>query len=166
MSRDKGNIAEREVAALLQAWWSQHEPDCRFVRTPGSGGWQAPQVRSEFRACGDIMTTAKTFPWCVEVKRREAWSWDTLLACRPSPVLRWWEQAKRDAATAGLRPMMWFRHSREPWAILLSAVPPGVPGRFVTDLTTDPFGGSTVTLVTPGQALLVVAPKYLLRFGA
>jgi len=163
MSRDKGNIAEREVAALLTTWWGAHEPDVKFVRTPGSGGWQVAQVRAEFRACGDIMTTSATFPWCVEVKRREAWSWDTLLAGRKSPVWKWWEQAQRDATSAGLKPMMWFRHSREAWAIMLHAEPVGVHGRFVTELREAP---ARAVLVHPAAALLAVEPKYLLRFDA
>jgi hypothetical protein len=155
VSRDKGNVAEREVAGALTEWWAPYEPSVRFVRTPLSGGWGAPAVRSEFRACGDIMTTSPTFPWCVEVKRREAWSWDTLLAGKASPVWGWWERAQVDATTAKLAAMMWFRHSREPWSIMLSAAPPGVHARFVTDL------GRGV-LVSPAAALLAVDPKYIL----
>ncbi|MCH7846220.1 MAG: DUF91 domain-containing protein [Acidobacteria bacterium] len=70
MSRNKGNKGEREVVKMLQPWWQKIERSCAFVRTPVSGGWGGPSLRSEFRASGDLMTTAKLWPFAVEVKRR------------------------------------------------------------------------------------------------
>lgn len=122
----KGKAAERDVAAMLQAWWSHVEPAVRFVRTPQSGGWHEPSVRAEFRACGDVMTTAESFPWAVEVKRRERWSLAWLLGGRPSPVWAWWRQTVTDAETAGLHPMLWLRRSREPWRVMLGEADPAV----------------------------------------
>lgn len=117
--RPKGVKAEREVAALLQEWWRQLEPECLFVRTPASGGWSQPKVRAEFRTSGDVMTTAKCFPFSVEVKRREGWRWSTLRAGKPSPVWAWWRQAQAQAREMGSEPMLWLRHSREPWMVMI-----------------------------------------------
>lgn len=99
--REKGAKAEREVAALLQAWWRQLEPSARFVRTPGSGGWHGKsgaEVRAAFRASGDLMTTAERFPFAVEVKKKERWSEREFLAGRDSPVHAWFAQAVEAAA--------------------------------------------------------------------
>ncbi len=118
-SRAKGATAERDVAARLQGWWAQIEPGCRFAKTPLSGGWGGPGLRAGFSASGDLMTTAKRFPWTVEVKRREGWSWKTFLAGKPSPVWGWWRQAQTQADEMGIEPMLWFRKSREPWRVLV-----------------------------------------------
>lgn len=119
-SREKGARAEREVAALLVGWWCRREPGTRFVRSPGSGGWATADVRAEFRASGDLMTTAAEFPWSVEVKRRERFVLSRVAEGRQSPVWRWWWQACGAAHEAGVRPMLWLRASRAPWVVVLS----------------------------------------------
>ena len=119
MGSQKGKVAEREVAKLFCAWWQRVEPGCSFVRTPLSGGWSSPQVRVEYRACADLMTTATRFPFGVEVKRREGISLDWLREGKPSPAWDWWRQAQRQASEAKLAPMLVFRRSREPWLAML-----------------------------------------------
>lgn len=127
MSRKKGSVAEREVAALLCPWWAKAEPKdaegkpIQFVRTPLSGGWGGPAVRAGFGAAGDLMTTAVRFPFCVEVKRRENWTLDTLVAGKASPVWGWWAQARRAAAEMGKEPLLIFRHNRRPWRAMISS---------------------------------------------
>lgn len=118
-SRQKGARAELEVARLLQEWWREVEPGCVFKRTPGSGGWSKGDAGADFGAAGDLVTSAKTFPWCVEVKAREGWAWSTLLADRPSPVWKWWAQACTAAMESRLEPILIFRHRREPWHAIL-----------------------------------------------
>jgi hypothetical protein len=113
--RAKGKIAEREVAKMLEAWWGQLEPGCRFKSTPLSGGWSSPDVREAFKTSGDLVTTATRFPFAIEVKRRENWSWETLRAGKPSPVLGWWKQAARQAEEMKSQPLLVFRHNNEPW---------------------------------------------------
>ena len=119
MGREKGNVAEREVAALIKAWWGQLEPKADFIRTPLSGGWGGPTQRAGFKASGDLMTTAERFPFTVEVKRREAWSMDRLLAGSRSPVWGWWRQAQTQGVEMSATPMLWIRRSREPWRVLV-----------------------------------------------
>lgn len=123
-SRSKGSAAEREVAKLLQGWWSVVDPQVEFARTPLSGGWQGTntrgqKMRGEMRMSGDLMTTSTDFPYSVEVKRRESWSMAVLEAGRPSPVWAWWVQAQRAAKEMGLVPMLWIRQSNKPWFVLL-----------------------------------------------
>lgn len=118
-SRQKGSVAEREVAALMRDWWRALEPDCEFCKTPLSGGWQTPQLRVGFKMTGDLCTTAKHLPWTLEIKRRESWSLDRLLAGKKSPVWSWWRQAQAQGDEASLVPMLWLRKNREPWRIML-----------------------------------------------
>lgn len=117
-SRQKGSVAEREVAKLIENWWSQVEL-AKFVRTPLSGGWGTPQIRSDFRASGDLMTNSFSFPWCVEIKRRETWTLSNVLAGAKSPVWGWWDQTIRAADEAVAQPMLWFRKNGEPWYIMV-----------------------------------------------
>jgi hypothetical protein len=124
MGRTKGNVAEREVAKLIKPWWSAIEPDSLFIRTPLSGGWSDDETRSEFKATGDLMTTSPTFPFDVEVKRRENWDEGTFFAGLPSPVWGWWKQAQRSAMLTFGRerryPMLWLRQNRRPWLVVLA----------------------------------------------
>lgn len=123
--RPKGCKAEIEVAKIVEPWWSDFEPlapdghPIRFVRTPLSGGWGGKDTRSGFRASGDLMTTAAKFPFTVEVKRREGWSWKTLAEGARSPVWGWWKQAIEQAREMNAVPMLWFRKNREPWHVMI-----------------------------------------------
>lgn len=118
-SKQKGSAAEREVAKICQVWWQRIEPGCEFVRTPLSGGWSTPKLRGEFKAAGDLMTTARRWPFTTEIKRREAWSMRPLVAGRTSPVWAWWGQVLTAAAEEDRRPLLWFRHNREPWLVMV-----------------------------------------------
>jgi Holliday junction resolvase len=118
-SRSKGKTAEREVAKILEAWWGQVEPGCKFVPTPLSGGFSTPQIRGDFEMAGDLMTTAQTFPFTIEVKRREGWSEKNLTRGKKSPVWKWWTQTLKAAAEENKFPMLWFRKSREQWRIIV-----------------------------------------------
>lgn len=117
--KTKGPVAEREVAKIIIPWWGIIEPDAKFVRTPLSGGWGDDDTRSGFMATGDLMTTSLTFPFDVEVKRREGWSEDTLVNGEPCPVWKWWQQTQRAARLSKREPMLWFRHNRKPWMVML-----------------------------------------------
>lgn len=128
MSKQKGNGGEREVAGLLAPWWHEKvlldgEP-VRFVRTPMSGGWA---YGASFKASGDIMTNAPSFPFSVEVKRNEGWSLKVLLDGKPSPVWAFWRQCQHDAEKTGAEPMLWMRQNRRPWFVMMRK-------RYVTSL--------------------------------
>lgn len=180
--RRKGCVNERAVAALLADWWQRLEPGCSFVRTPSSGGWSSANVRAEFRASGDVMTTAAYFPFCVEAKRREAFCWERFLAGKASPVWSWWEQTCRAADEQTAVPMLWMRKNGERWRVVLPApvLEPlvarrVVPGRFVLAhaIPVPPVTLAGVLGGLPGQwravavvgaaALLAVEPALLVN---
>lgn len=122
----KGGRAERAVAGILQAWWRRRETTADFVRTPKSGGWRKDTTaRVHFKACGDVMTTADNFPFCVEVKWRENWGVDNLLHGKPTPPWSWWIQCVEAADEQGSVPMMWMKRNKLrigeefPWLVWL-----------------------------------------------
>ncbi len=121
--RRKGKQGEREVAAMCAAWWSALEPGCEFRSTPSSGGWATPQLRGHFKVAGDLTTTAKKWPFTVEVKRREKWDLSNLYAARPSPVWGWWAQACKAAVEEGRAPILFLRKgkpgSTPEWFVML-----------------------------------------------
>lgn len=157
--RQKGNKAEREVAGLLEEWWRAQEADVRFVRTPLSGGWSSAKVRGEFRASGDLMTTSPTFPFVVEVKRREGFSMDRFLAGGLSPVWEWWAQACTAAREQQGHPMLWLRKSGAPWGVVLSY---GLAYALVSKRALGArFVRGTVTIPEHGAVQLVAAPAVL-----
>lgn len=122
----KGSRGERFVAGTLQAWWRRRETTAEFVRTPQSGGWRKDTgARAHFAACGDVMTTAAHFPFCVEVKWRENWSINNLMQGKRTPPWDWWLQSIDAAAEQGSVPMMWMRRNYQrgrkpfPWLVWL-----------------------------------------------
>lgn len=126
--RRKGNAAELEVASLNQFWWrrlalsEQATPDgeqAEFIRTPQSGGWSTRRVRGNYRVAGDISSTSNSWPFTVEVKRREKWTMTNLVAGRASPVWEWWEQCVKAANEELGIPMLWLRRNKMPWMVLL-----------------------------------------------
>lgn len=76
-------------------------------------------MRGNYRVAGDISSTSTSWPFTVEVKRREAWSMTNLVAGRPSPVWEWWEQTVKAAREEDGIPMLWLRRSKMPWMVLL-----------------------------------------------
>lgn len=111
----KGGRAEREVATIVQEWWRRLETKAEFVRTPQSGGWgkaRGRKVAAHFNACGDLMTTGLRFPFCVEVKWRESWSYDNLTRGKPTPPWEWWRQCIAAAEEQEGVPMLWMRKDR------------------------------------------------------
>jgi hypothetical protein len=150
--RAKGAKAELEVARLCVVWWDQVEPGCQFKRTPGSGGWATPEVRGEFKVAGDLTTTAKRWPFTVEVKRREGWVLANLYAAKPSPVWKWWRQACAAASEEGRTPILFLRkNARVPeWFVMV----PEQQFRDVVPRLCSPLFRPATTLVGDVQPLL------------
>jgi hypothetical protein len=123
-SRQKGAVAENEVAKLFEAWWRKLEPECVFKRTPLSGGWSSPVAREHFKTSGDLVTSAVRCPFTVEVKRREGWDLERLLDAhhpQQSKVWGWWLQAQAQGKEQGAEPLLLLRKSREPWRLMMRA---------------------------------------------
>lgn len=100
-SKNKGSNNERAIAKLFEAYWGHGT----WARTPGSGGWSTSNNREAFRTCGDIITTATDFPFCIELKKQEGWTLDQLLHNEKCIIYQWWEQTIT-ATPAGLVPLL------------------------------------------------------------
>ena len=104
-SRDKGNRFERVVAKALTEWWG-----AEFCRTPLSGGWSS-------KAPGDIITP-DDFPFGIEAKHRESWSWDAWLSGATKNLEDWMEQAAK-GCKLGQAPMLLVTKNRAPiWVVV------------------------------------------------
>lgn len=167
--RAKGKAAEREVAGLCAAWWSAVEPGCQFASTPGSGGWSTAKMRAAFNVAGDLSTTAKRWPFTVEVKRREGWRDGPLLAGKASPVWGWWAQACKAAAEEQRWPMLWLRRSREPWRVMLPRyvvkIPAIVWSRYPTGILRAPGDRFLFPALVEWEALRGLDPAAFARPG-
>lgn len=116
--RNKGARGEREIVELLSEWWHKDYHSAVFVRTPGSGGWGGASeshkvIKANMHAGGDIMTTNKKFPFSVEVKRRENWSYAGLLKANSSPIWAFWRQAVAQGKRDSRIPLLVFRKNRK-----------------------------------------------------
>ncbi len=110
-SKQKGSAAELRVAKFLEHWWSTEANQVRFRRTPGSGGWsRAAENMDGFGSAGDIVTTDKTFPFCVEVKHYAQVPMDALLHSDKPLILEWWKQAE-DQCPSHLHPLLIYRRN-------------------------------------------------------
>jgi hypothetical protein len=115
-SKRKGNSNENALAKQFKEWWGHGE----WARTPSSGGWATAAHREAFRTCGDIITTAVDFPFCVEAKKQEAWDLDALLHNDGCIVKKWWAQAVTESPAA-LTPLLVMARNRVPQAVMFSA---------------------------------------------
>lgn len=168
--RSKGKKGEREVAKLCAGWWTLLEPGCEFRSTPSSGGWATPQLRGHFKVAGDLTTTAKRWPFTVEVKRREAWVLARLYLAKPSPVWGWWKQACKAAQEEGRAPILFLRHNSPggghapEWFVLLpdwlSELVPRLDNWSQMDAI---LAGMVSPMLTTWEALARVAPKAIIR---
>jgi hypothetical protein len=144
----KGARGEREVLAIVAEWWRRVEPDFVFVRSPGSGGWSHAPA---FKAKGDGTARRSngepsTFPFLLEVKRREGFSWERVAAGKLGPVKGWWEKTCVQARAQDAIPLLVFRKSREPWRVM-------APGLLVADL-------EALALVDPQEVVSFTRSKW------
>ena len=100
-SRRKGSSNELALAKLFKQWWGHGE----WARTPLSGGWATKEAREGFRTCGDVITTAEDFPFCLEAKKQEGWTVDNLLHNDKPVLLEWWQQVV-DETPEGMIPLL------------------------------------------------------------
>lgn len=155
-SKRKGSSFELKIAKQLQEWWG----DGQFARSPGSGGWGRPQHREGFNAAGDVITTSKTFPWCVECKHQEGWTLDQLLLNEGCIIWSWWEQAK-DECPAGLIPLLIFKKNRQE-PLIMTSIDHYTQGNMMQLHVTHKFseGENEVVMVSRFSDLLKLPPTY------
>lgn len=114
----KGNKNERKLAAEFKEWWGKGE----WARTPLSGGWSSKSVREGFRTCGDIITTAEDFPFCVEGKHQEGWELIQLLSNPNSILYKFWDQAVEQTPSGLIPLLVVHRNYRESLVITRESV--------------------------------------------
>ena len=118
-SRIKGSSFELRVSRILSAWWAEDESmlraravDLPLRRAPGSGGWD---VR---RGAGSdllVMTPDFCFPFGVECKNTESWSFDGLFKGNGgASLLRYWEQCETATRLSSLCPLLVFTRNTYP----------------------------------------------------
>lgn len=161
-AKRKGNSNEREVAKMLAEWWGSGE----WMRTPSSGGWgRSKQVRADFNAAGDIVTTAADFPFCVESKSEEGWELEQLLRSPDKcPIAKWWDQTVRETPE-GKHPLLLFTRRLRPWYAML-AIPALARGLaepkwrvWIRGSTEDVFLTMADNLLAmPKETVLMLAP--------
>lgn len=116
-SRKKGSKTERLVAKLIEDWTGK-----KFARTPSSGGlqWKASMAK------GDVVCTTEGhfFPFCLEVKNYRNINFEHLLYNpKGSDILKFWEQASRDATLAKKVPMLLMRYNGLPRNLFFIVIP-------------------------------------------
>ena len=115
-AKRKGNSNERKLAKQFKEWWGHGE----WAKTPSSGGWATKEVREDFRTCGDIITTAEDFPFCVEAKHQENWELLQLLSNANSPIYKFWAQTVEETPEPFIPLLIIRRNRREPVVIARS----------------------------------------------
>jgi hypothetical protein len=108
-SRQKGARGEREVCKVFAEWWG-----AEFSRTPLSGGWATAKTRDSVNAAGDLVCSDTRFPFTVECKFVEGWSFEQLLTAPKCNFYKWWDQAVGETPE-GKMPLLVFTKSRAPW---------------------------------------------------
>lgn len=96
----KGSKFERKTAGTLGKWWGY-----QFNRTPGSGGLR---WAGDNNVAGDIVAPPEAnFPFIVECKNHEGWTWDTFVN-KGGELGDWWRQVTEDCERVGRTPMLVF----------------------------------------------------------
>ena len=112
-SKAKGSEFELKTAKILSSWWGED-----FHRTPMSGGlhWKADN-----RVAGDIVTPPDSvFPFSVECKKREGWTFDQVLK-GTGEIEDWWSQCMADSTRVNLKPMVIFAKNFAPINVMILA---------------------------------------------
>lgn len=105
-SRNKGNAFERYIAKQLSEWCGS-----TVTRSPSSGGWAKT---------GDVTPKDPAmmieFPFCVELKNREAWDFMELLTGDnlKTGIKSWWEQVLGDSQKSKKIPLLVFTKKLRP----------------------------------------------------
>lgn len=121
-SRQKGADFELEIADVLSQWWGE-----KVRRTPMSGGWSAEATSGDITPVGPMR---EKFPWSVECKKTEDWSFTDLLklseAMNGVYLHEHWLQCVRDCSkynhnnpNTQRNPVLIFSANRQPkWVML------------------------------------------------
>lgn len=101
-SKIKGSAYEAKIRDML----NEEFKNIRFERVPLSGSIEYLK--------GDIWTPHDTaaWPWCIEAKHYADIEWNNLLTAKTTDLIRFWEQALREADVMKKKPLLIFRWNR------------------------------------------------------
>lgn len=102
-SRKKGARGEKHALEVLQNWTNK-----KFGRVPSSGGLNWKNQMSS----GDVIciTDGHYFPYTVEVKNYRDINFAHLFTTDKADILKFWQQAERDAARVNKVPLLMMRY--------------------------------------------------------
>lgn len=123
-SRDKGNNYELHICRRMSEWWFGKSFDkvkggeLPFRRTPLSGGWDKREGSDV-----NLMQEGEEFPFSIECKNQEKWSWDSLFkGGEKNPIWGYWEQCEKAAKEKNKVPLLIFSKNFNPDYVMMSAV--------------------------------------------
>ena len=112
-SKAKGADYELKICKVLAEWYQEE-----FHRVPASGGLRWGK---DNRVSGDIIPqVGSTFPFSIECKKREDWTFEQVLR-GTGEVESWWTQCTRDAANVDKKPLLIFSKNRAPDYYMMDA---------------------------------------------
>lgn len=109
-SRTKGKAFEQAIARDLRAWLGE---DWLVERNQTDRQRGATGTAGEFSVMRREPASGPAFSWCLECKAHASWDegqlWRSPVV---GPLPGWWEQARRQAAAVGKRPVLVAKRDR------------------------------------------------------
>lgn len=110
-SRQKGARAETALVNLLK-----EATGFNWKRVPGSGA-----LHADHGLKGDVYLPNEKNYWAIEVKHYKDTQLDYKLLTSKDPMLmQWWSQAVRQGKQTDKKPILFFKHDRSKWFVMMS----------------------------------------------
>ena len=164
MAKNKGSAFERKIAKSLQDWWNgdkteEDEGYYQFQRTPLSGG---SQLAEGWGLAGDIVTNDPGFPFHIECKKQEGWSFSALMSeGGAAGFIKWWQQSAEESKITKKEPVVIFsKNNVKPlFAIKKSYIGRTFGGVEMYAPRIELIVDNEVVVIIPFQLITSIAPK-------
>lgn len=129
-SRKKGARGENKAKELLELWTGK-----KWARVPSSGGLNWHNNISS----GDIIcvTEGHYCPFTLEIKNYSDINFNHLFYTEKPDVLKFWDQAVRDAGRVGKVPLLMMRYDRLPKGFFFIIIPRDIYNKFIRPYMDD-----------------------------
>lgn len=109
-SRQKGARAEAALVKLLK-----QDTGYNWKRVPGSGA-----LHQDHGLKGDVYVPNEKNYWACEVKHyKDSQLTSKVLTDKDPMLFQWWEQAIRQGKQTDKKPILFFKHDRSKWFVML-----------------------------------------------
>ena len=109
-SRQKGARAEGAIVKLLK-----EKTKLNWKRVPGSGA-----LHEDHLLKGDVYIPGEHNYWACEVKHyKDCHLTSQILTSKTPQLLEWWEQAVRQGTQTKKKPILFFKHDRSKWFVMM-----------------------------------------------